>query len=216
MSQSQQPQQEGAVLVLGGTGKVASRVASRLASANIPSLVAFRSGYAPEGQQGVKFDWLDKATWESYLSVASSVDAVFIVMQGFVDPSVMVKEFIDLARERRVKRFVFLSQSPVDKNGPAFRRIHLYLLELGKKGNIGWAVLRPTWFQQNFSELGYHIDSIKKENAIYSATGQGAIPWVSCDDIAAVGYHCLTSPEPPNTDFLILGPELLTYDNLAS
>jgi festuclavine dehydrogenase len=148
MAGLEQSQQESAVLVLGGTGKVASRVASRLKSANIPSLVASRSGWAPEGHLGVKFDWLDKATWKKSLSVVPTVPAVFIVVQGFVDPSAMVKEFIDLAREHGVERFVLLSQSPVDENGPAFGRIHRYLLELGKKGNIGWAVLRPTWFQR--------------------------------------------------------------------
>jgi len=148
MAQTKWPQQEGAVLVLGGTGKVASRVASRLKSANIPSLVASRSGWAPEGHRGVKFDWSDKATWKSSLSVTPAVHAVFIVVQGFVDPSAMVKEFIDLAQEHRVERFVLLSQSPVDENGPAFGRIHRYLLELGNKCNIGWAVLRPTWFQR--------------------------------------------------------------------
>lgn len=68
---------------------------------------------------------------------------------------------------------------------------------------------------ENFSELEYHVKSIKEENKIYSATGKGKVPWISCDDIAAVGYHCLITPEPPNTDMLILGPQLLTYNEVC-
>ncbi|ORY71790.1 uncharacterized protein BCR38DRAFT_418070 [Pseudomassariella vexata] len=215
MASTRLQQCQGAVLLLGGTGKVASRIAPKLKAANIPLLIASRSGRAPEGYQAVKFEWLDRMTWETSLSAAPAVRAVFIVFQGFVDPSAMAKDFVDYARGLGVDRFVLLSQSPVDENGPAFGQIHRYLRELGDRGKIGWAVLRPTWFQQNFSELGYHIQSIKKENKIYSASGRGKIPWISCDDIAAVGYHCLTTSEPPNTDFLILGPELLGYDELA-
>lgn len=60
-----------------------------------------------------------------------------------------------------------------------------------------------------------HLESIKEENKIYSATGSGRIPWVSTHDIAAVGVHALTTAQPPNTDLLILGPELLTYSDVS-
>ncbi len=57
--------------------------------------------------------------------------------------------------------------------------------------------------------------SIKHESKIYSATGDGKIPWVSVDDIAAVAFQAVTGEQPPNTDYLILGPELLSYDQVA-
>lgn len=38
---------------------------------------------------------------------------------------------------------------------------------------------------------------------------------MSSDDIAAVAVRALTSPEPPNTDYLVLGPELLSYDEVS-
>lgn len=68
---------------------------------------------------------------------------------------------------------------------------------------------------ENFLTAGNHLASLNDESKIYSATGAGRIPWVSVQDIANVGFHALTSPQPLNTDLLILGPKLLTYDDVS-
>ncbi|KAJ3942057.1 uncharacterized protein N0V96_007546 [Colletotrichum fioriniae] len=41
------------------------------------------------------------------------------------------------------------------------------------------------------------------------------IPWVATEDIAACAFHLLTQEDAPNDEYLILGPELLTYDEVA-
>jgi festuclavine dehydrogenase len=56
--------------------------------------------------------------------------------------------------------------------------------------------------------------AIKNENKIYSAAGDGKIPFVSADDIARVAFRALTDKKPHNTEHIILGPELLTYDQV--
>lgn len=53
-----------------------------------------------------------------------------------------------------------------------------------------------------------------KQDKIYSATGDGKVPFVSADDIARVAFHALTDDEPHNTDHLVLGPELLSYGDV--
>lgn len=67
---------------------------------------------------------------------------------------------------------------------------------------------------ENFSEQE-HVASIVEQNAIYTATRKGKLPFVSADDIARVGFHALTDEEPHNTDHVILGPELLSYDDVS-
>ncbi|KAK1832820.1 hypothetical protein QBC39DRAFT_347552, partial [Podospora conica] len=95
-------------------------------------------------------------------------------------------------------------------------KVHAYLRELGTRGKVeSWAALRPSWFQQNLCEHEAHVRSIRDESKIYSATGDGKIPWVSADDIAAVAVQVLTRGERANTEFLVLGPELLSYDDVA-
>lgn len=58
--------------------------------------------------------------------------------------------------------------------------------------------------------------AINEKDKIYSAAGDGKIPFISADDIARVAFHALTDQKPHNTEHLILGPELLTYDNVRS
>lgn len=66
---------------------------------------------------------------------------------------------------------------------------------------------------ENFSE-GQHTSSIKNEGKIYSACRDGKIPFNSATDISNVAFHALTDEKTCNTDYLILGPELLTYDEV--
>lgn len=207
------------ILLLGGTGKVSSRLAGILSSASIPVLTASRSGKPPfvaPGVQAVVFDWLDDATYGAPFDHPSAVEAggiqeVFIVAPPIMDQAPPLKAFIDLAKAKGVRRFVLLSASPLEAGGPAMGQAHAYLRDLG----VEWAVLRPTWFMENFTTQERHTSSIRDDSAIYSATEDGRIPWVSADDIAAAAMATLTIPEPPNTDYLILGSELLSYDDVA-
>ncbi len=77
-----------------------------------------------------------------------------------------------------------------------------------------YAVLRPTWFMENFSEQ-QHLRTIKEEGRVYSAAGEGKIPWVSVEDIAEVGFRALVDQPSMDKDPVILGPELLSYDDVS-
>ena len=83
-------------------------------------------------------------------------------------------------------------------------------------------MLRPTWFAQNFTDRGhFHNASVRTETpaAIYSATREGKAPWVDVADIGAVAFHALTHPQGASTEgkeYLVLGPELLSYDDVAA
>lgn len=173
--------------------------------------------------------------------------AYLIAPPGVLDAASVMMDFVDFARSEDaeegagggIKRFVLQSASCIEPGGPAMGKVHGYFRELGSRGEIEWAVLRPSWFQrmffdcpfislvcstkerlthtatENFAVQENHLQSIRDEAKIYSATGDGKIPWISADDIAAVAVQALTMPEPPNTEFLVLGPELLSYDDVC-
>ena len=77
-----------------------------------------------------------------------------------------------------------------------------------------WTVLRPTWFMQNFSEQ-QHRATISREGTIYSATGDGRVPFIDADDIAAVAVEALTREAAFNCDLVLTGPAALSYDAVA-
>lgn len=68
---------------------------------------------------------------------------------------------------------------------------------------------------ENFSEL-HHARTIRDESALFSAAGDGQISFVSAEDIAAVAYRALTDERPHNRDWMIVGPELVSHDEVAA
>lgn len=60
-----------------------------------------------------------------------------------------------------------------------------------------------------------HRAAIREEDAIYSATGNGRVGFISADDIAAVAARALTDPDMPNGDMILTGPQALSYDDVA-
>ena len=59
-----------------------------------------------------------------------------------------------------------------------------------------------------------YTPGIKYEGKIYSACEDGKIPFVSTRDVGAVAFHALTDAEAWNKDVRVLGPDLLTIDDV--
>ena len=189
------------VLVTGGTGKTGRRVAEQLSAAGVAVRIASRGGPQP-------FDWLSPDTWASVLE---GVSAIYLVPPpGAGDVSASMTAFLQAAMARGARRFVLLSGSPMPEGGPGVGQTHQWL----RANAADWAVMRPSWFMQNFSE-GQHLATIRDEGVIFSAAEDGRIPFINADDIAAAAVSALTGPAPLNQDFILTGPEPISYDTVA-
>ncbi|KAK0475039.1 hypothetical protein EDD18DRAFT_1298468 [Armillaria luteobubalina] len=199
------------ILLTGGTGKTATRIARLLRDANQPILLTSRKGVVPEPFQGVKFDWHDPSTFSNVFTVDPNIDRIYLVAPaGSADVLPPMKPFIDLAVQKGVKRFVLLSVSTLEPGHTATGKVHEYLLSL----KVGYTVLRPSWFFENFLTL--HLSSIKEHNTIFSGSADGKIGFISADDIADLAVSALTDEKSHNTDPILTGPELLSYDDVAA
>lgn len=65
---------------------------------------------------------------------------------------------------------------------------------------------------ENFSEMP---ESLRDEDKIVSATGTASIGFISCEDIAQVAVDCLLAEPPHCTEHIIVGPELLSFNEVA-
>lgn len=197
------------ILLTGGRGKTSSRIA-QLASQNghIVRTAARRAPENPvERSEHVAFDWNDLST---YVPALIGMDAVYLVAPVGMNPETLMIPFIRQALELSVRRFVLLSSASVSQSDPVFGPVHLYLQENAPE----WAVLRPSYFMQNFSEAA-HAATLRQSGQILTATGSGKVGFVDAEDIAAVGLEALVRPEPFNEDLIITGPRSMNYKEAA-
>ncbi|MGW1608355.1 NmrA family NAD(P)-binding protein [Streptomyces sp. NPDC002285] len=197
-------------LVIGATGTTGSRTAARLVAAGHRVKAASRRATPLPGTAPVRFDWKDPAGFGDALTGADSVYLVPPV--GDPDPAAVMLPFLRQARACGVERAVLLSSSAIPEGGPAVGAVHRALPGLFDE----WAVLRPSWFMQNFTGTHAHADSIREHGVIRTAAGSGRVGFVDADDIAAVAVRALTDDRAPDTDLILTGPEALSHDDIAA
>ncbi|UQW99495.1 NAD(P)H-binding protein [Streptomyces sp. RerS4] len=200
----------GTTLVIGATGTTGSRTTARLVAAGRRVKAGSRRGTALPGAEPVRFDWYDPA---GHAGALAGVDRVYLVPPvGDPDPAAVMLPFLRQARAGGVRRAVLLSSSAIPEGGPAVGVVHRALPDLFDE----WAVLRPSWFMQNFTGAHAHADGIRTEGVIRTAAGQGRVGFVDADDIAAVAVRALTDDPAPRTDLILTGPRALSHDDIAA
>ncbi|WP_299837121.1 NAD(P)H-binding protein [uncultured Jannaschia sp.] len=192
------------ILVIGGKGTTGRRVARRLEATGAKVAIGTRR---PMDARDRPFDWADPDSVAAFDGCSS---AYVVAPTDRTDHLDVMRPLLETAMARGVRRFVLLSSSLLERGGPMMGEVHDWLSGTAPE----WAVLRPSWFMQNFSE-GPHARTIRDEDAIYSAAGRARVGFIDADDIAAAAVACLTSSEPLNDDRILTGPEALSYEDTA-
>ncbi|MER5779598.1 NAD(P)H-binding protein [Streptomyces sp. NPDC002039] len=199
-----------ATLVIGATGTTGRRVTAGLLAEGHHVKAAGRTAAPVDGAQAVRFDWNESATWGEALR---GVDRVYLVPPvGSSEPAAVMLPFLHEARAAGVRRAVLLGASAIPAGGPAVGQVHQALPGLFDE----WAVLRPSWFMQNFTGSTPHARGIREEGAISTASGAGRIGFVDARDIAAVAVRALVDEKAPDTDLILTGPQTLSHDDVAA
>ncbi|GAA0222598.1 ergot alkaloid biosynthesis protein [Cryptosporangium japonicum] len=193
------------VLVLGARGTTGSRLARQLTDRSVDVRRAGRSAGAD-----VYFDWSEPDTFTPALH---GVGAVYLLAPvGVVDPEPVILPFLGAAEEAGVERVALLGSSAIPMGSPGLGAVGTRLRDFVP----GWAVLRPTWFASNFTGDHLHARTIRSHGEIVSATGDGRVPFIDPDDIAAVARQVLVGPAAPQRDLILTGPEPLSFDDVAA
>ncbi|MFI6511955.1 NAD(P)H-binding protein [Streptosporangium sp. NPDC050855] len=185
------------VLVLGGTGKTGSRVASALRRRGADPAVASRRG-------PVRFDWADRSTWGPALD---GVDAVYVVDSQGPDAPEEVRAFADLAAGAGVRRLVLLSSRTLGEMGEDLLATERAVKESG----VRWTILRPTWFAQNFTELDFIASPLDDTGELRLPTGDGREAFIDLEDLAEVAAVALTGDGHAGRTYVLSGPRSLSF-----
>ncbi|OTB05894.1 hypothetical protein M426DRAFT_319286 [Hypoxylon sp. CI-4A] len=199
------------ILLTGGSGKTAPRVAALLAKDKRPFLLGSRQGpsTSPDGFPTVKFDMGDESTWAKPFE-STQIKAVYMMEPRISQPWVPMNKFVDFAKDKGVNRIVLCAGTSATIGKDGMGRVWEHLIQSG----VDYSVLRPSWFMENLIEEGL-VFTIGKLGKIFTAAEDGQIPFISADDIAESAYHALIDEKSYNSDLRILGPENLTYDQVA-
>ncbi|KAG2014145.1 hypothetical protein CC2G_010988 [Coprinopsis cinerea AmutBmut pab1-1] len=204
-------------LITGGGSKVGSKLALLLEEAGRAVLFGSRSGRVPEGFDSVHLDWNDPSTFTNPWSSSRTPEISYVYIVAPITDlhhAPKIIPFIDLALEKGVKRFVYLSATIADRNNDSggLGAIPRYLEDNG----LDYLVLRPTWFIDNL-ESDFR-EEIVKHGTVTTCIAHGRTPFVAVDEIAKVAFDAIVNLEIPflRRDPLILGPEFLTYQDVAN
>ncbi|PBK81091.1 hypothetical protein ARMGADRAFT_1171559 [Armillaria gallica] len=179
------------ILLTGGTGQTASRIAHVLKDANQSVPLTSRKNIVPEPFKGVKFVWYDPSTFENVFAADPNIDRVYLVApEATSEVFPLMKPFIDLAVQKGVKRFFLLTTSTMTDNYPLMSQRELFdgvpVNHQGKEHDHKRVCRRKDWIH------------IRRR------------------DCAEVVVSVLTDEKSHDTDHITTGLELLTDDDVAA
>jgi len=185
------------ILVLAASGKTGRRVADRLEAQGRPVRRASRSGATP----AVAFDWDDRATWGPALSGVAAVYVVYTPDLAVPAAPGAIAAFVETAKAQGVRRLVLLS----GRGEEEARRCE----RLVQGSGLEWAIVRASWFAQNFDEGAFRDAVLAGEVAL--PAGDVLEPFVDVDDVADVAVAALTEDRHAGEVFEVTGPRLMTF-----
>ncbi len=200
------------ILVTGATGSIGQYLVRHLTTAGAPfkALVRDEAKGQALGCDYVVGDFDQPATLRAALA---GVDRLFL--NGPASPAMVRQQqtAIDAAKSAGVARIVKVS---APEASPTATRIinqwHGQIDASLEASGVGWALLQPGYFMQNFLA---NTATVKNDGKLYGAFKDGRVAFIDCDDIAACGAALLTGSGPRYTAFVLTGPEALTLAEVA-
>ena len=149
---------------------------------------------------------------ETLGAAVEGVDTVFLVSP--MDDRVQVREqnVIEAAKAGGVRRIVKLWGAV--RHDDALGRMHEASVAAIKASGLHWALLSPTSVME--TSLLSTIPWIENTGGIVASSGDGQVALVALADVAKAGAEILAGRDENGRDYVITGPELLTFEQMAA
>ena len=172
------------ILVTGGTGSIGSEVLRLLSQAGVAARALTRN--VQNAQKLTGMTWLsgDLARSETLPTAFEGVKTLFLLTSNGEEMVALQHNAIAAARTAGVALVVKLSAlgASAHSNSPIGRWHYQIEKELQESG-LAWTMLRPHHFMQNLLAQAANI----KDGVVYSASGEGKIPFI--DSLLAIAAY---------------------------
>lgn len=203
------------ITVIGSTGTIGSKLTEILSNSGASVRAVMRNINRVRELQGVV--WLQADVNDERLleSALAGTDQLFLLTgnrAGFGKTQIDIIKTAERLDVKHVVKLSALGASPHTKSGLALE--HWEAEQALENSKMSWTILRPHVFMQNW--LGDEAKTVREEGIIYSAIGEGKVPFIDTRDIAAVAAEALLHPEKHSGQrYILTGGEAVGYQSLA-
>lgn len=205
------------VLVTGATGTIGSQVVKGLVAGGASVRVGLRDpakgdALRAAGAEVVALDLDQPETLQPAFAGATRVFLLTPFVEHFLP---LVRAAVDAAKGAGVEFILRMSALGADRASPdALGREHGQSEDLVKGSGLDWAVLQPTFFQDNV--FNFQGESLKQQGAFYGASKGGKVSYVSSTDVGSVAAAILAKPDAhKGKTYVVTGSEALADTEVA-
>ena len=203
------------ILLTGATGKIGRNLATILGERGVPTRALVRDTTKAADIAAAGVELIQGELTPADLDRAlTGVDTVYLAVGGTPDQVALENAVIDGAARAGVRRIVKISVNGADPAAPVIlARWHGEIEQHIAASAVPATILRPNFFMQNF--LG-SAGSIAGEGNLYGASDDGRVAFIDDRDIAAVVANVLVGDGHDGKDYVLSGPDALSYPEVAS
>ena len=203
------------ILITGATGHTGGEVSRQLAAAGVPFRALIRNPDKAEALKALNAEIVvgDIADRAFLPRALSGIDKAFLVMPNDEEQMTLEKQFTDAAATAGVQHLVYLSslESVPESKNPITQN-HVAVQNHIRESGMGWTIIRPTFFNQNFET---YAPRIREARQIVMPAGHGTVSATDLRDVGEVIREVLTKSGHENKSYDLTGPELLTFAEIA-
>jgi uncharacterized protein YbjT (DUF2867 family) len=197
------------IIVTGATGKIGGELVRRLAEGGEAVRALARHPAREEAPRGVEWVAADLARRERLAPAFAGAERLFLLTANSEDMVLLQRNVLEAARDGGARHVVKLSALGASDHSLSVIGLWHYNVERRvRESGLAWTLLRPHHFMDNLLD---QRENIVREGVVYSAAGEGRIPFIDTRDIAAVAAVTLTAPGHEGKVYTLTGPEALSY-----
>ncbi len=197
------------IAVTGATGTTGSELVRLLSAAGQRVRALTRRAQGRPTLAGVEWVEADLAERDGLAAALEGTDRLFLLTANSADLVRLEKNALKAAAGASVGRVVKLSALGATDHSKSLIGLWHYNVERAlRESGLPWTLLRPHHFMQNLLDP---VTFDRRAGRVYSASGDGAIPFIDTRDIAAAAAAVLTGDGHEGQTYTLTGPRALSY-----